>query len=395
MKKTLQFAVTLLLSVAMVSPLYADREAFIARLLADHPNCPIALEDTRNPVFQSSLTFLENPVPVAGSVATTEAEMQTYAEIIPGTELTFRMIPIKGGTFTMGSPDDEEGREDCEGPQIEVTVKPFWMGEHEVTWLEFRQFALLDLQRSRGADTPTERERTADAFAFPTPPWGIPPGMENANRAGYPAAGMTIFAAQMYARWLTAVTGRYYRLPTEAEWEFAARAGTTTAFSFGDDGDAAEDYAWFFDNALGEPAQVGQLKPNPWGLYDMHGNVAEWVLERWNANTYAQRQPGTYARPVSPPVSRLGQLDGINVLRGGSADSEEPADLRSARRIRYDETWRRDDPQFPKSIWWLTNAPHVGFRLVRPLEPPATEEEARIYEPNPENWFDYRRTNSR
>jgi len=393
MKKTIHFAATLLLSVALVSPLFAEEDCPFA-------DCPDAQADRQNPIFQPSISFLANPLPVADSVATTEAEMKPYDEIIPGTEVTIRMIPIPGGRFMMGSPESEEGRSEDESPQHEVQVKPFWMGETTITWIQFRQFQMEDLRKSRPATgTLTERERTADAFAWPTPAWGIPPGLENQNRPGYPASAMTIYAAQMYCRWLTILTGRYYRLPTEAEWEYAARAGTTTAFSFGDDDADIDDYAWWFENSFGDVERVRQLKPNAWGLYDMHGNVAEWVLERWAADTYANRQPNRFASPVRPAATRYasgaGTSDVINVLRGGSADSDDPAELRSARRLRYTEQWRRDDPQYPGSIWWLTNAPHVGFRIVRPLGPPATAEEARQYEPDPEQWWNYRRLNNR
>ncbi|MCL2005689.1 MAG: formylglycine-generating enzyme family protein [Planctomycetaceae bacterium] len=383
-KKAYLLAAVLGLSLALACPVAADE--------AD-PEREAAM---KNPLFQSAMTFLANPAPLPDSVAATEAEMKSYTETIPGTNITFTMVPIKGGKFTMGSPASEEGRNDDEGPQIEIEVKPFWMEEHETTWLAFEQFALRYLRQNRGvSDTLTERERLADALAAPTNLWGISDSHNNKGKAGYPAAGMTMYAAQVYCKWLTAITGRYYRLPTEAEWEYACRAGTATRFSFGDDDGDLDDYAWWFDNTMGDVQQVKQLKPNPWGLYDMHGNIAEWVLERYAADTYANRQPGTFAAPVRPALTRVGGQDGINVVRGGSADSDESADLRSARRLRYDERWRADDPQFPKSIWWIVNNPSIGFRVVRPLEPPKTEEEAKLYEPDPEIWFEYQKSNSR
>ena len=384
MKKTTLTA-ALGLSLAFISPLFAQYDD------------PQKEEDMKNPIFQSSLTFLANPLPVADSAATTEAEMKPYVETIPGTELTFKMIPIKGGKFMMGSPESEEGRSDDEGPQIEVEVLPFWMEEHETTWLQFGQFALRDLQRNRREnDTLIARDRLADALAAPTNLWGTSSSHDNKGKQGYPATGMTIYAAQMYCKWLTALTGRYYRLPTEAEWEYACRAGSTTAYSFGDDDGDLDDYAWWFDNTLGDGVErVKQLKPNAWGLYDMHGNVAEWVLERHAADTYANRQPGTFAAPVRPAATLIGNMDPRNVVRGGDADTDEPADLRSARRLHYDESWRVDDPQFPRSIWWLTNAPAVGFRVVRPLDPPKTEEELKLYEADPAIWLEYRARNPR
>jgi len=345
-----------------------------------------------NPLFQSSLTFLENPVPVADSEAATEEEMKPYIEIIPGTDLTFKMIPIRGGTFMMGSPETEPGRHADEGPQHEVTVKPFWMAQHETTWQHFEQFALRHLrERRRISDTPTARERLADAMAAPTAPWGIGSiSHDNAGRPGFPASGMTIYAAQVYTKWLTALTGRYYRLPTEAEWEYACRAGSTTAFSFGDDDGDLDEFAWWHLNSGGTSQRVMTRRPNAWGLYDMHGNMSEWVLEQYAVDTYANRLPDAFGAPIRPPVTRLGQGANIgHIARGGNCEDDNPNDLRSARRLVSTQSWKALDPQFPQSIWWMTDAPYVGFRVVRPLTPPQTEEEARRYDPDPQVWYDY------
>ena len=385
MKKSFLLIAALGLIVAATAPLFAEEELD-----------PEVLENMKNPLFQSSLTFLKDPAPLPDSVAAAEAEMKPYTEKIPGSDQTFKMIPIKGGKFKMGSPASEEGRSADEGPQIEVEVQPFWMEEHETTWKEFEQFALLHIRLSRKpTDTLTARDRLADALAAPTNPWGSSPIHDNKGKPGFPAAGMTIYAAQTYCKWLTAITGRYYRLPTEAEWEYACRAGTTTAYSFGNDKGDLDDYACWFDNSFGDVEKVKSKKPNAWGLYDMHGNVAEWVLEQYAKDTYANRKPGTFATPVKPSASKVGNQDPINIVRGGGADDEEAVNLRSARRIQYDEDWRGDDPQYPRSIWWLTKKPNIGFRVVRPLNPPKTEEEAKQYEPDPKVWLEYKKLNSR
>ena len=355
-----------------------------------------AEERLENPIFKSSLEFLKTPLPVDNSTATTESAMKAYIEKIPGTEVTFKMIPIKGGKFLMGSPGGEKGRLDDEGPQHEVEIKPFWMEEHETTWKEFEQFAIGLLQRARAQDLSFEQSpqtKLADAMASPTRVWD--PGVisyGHFGKPGYPASGVTVYAAQVYCKWLTALTGRYYRLPTEAEWEYACRAGSAKAFSFGDDPDVLEDYAWFFDNTDGEGyKRVKQKEPNAWGLYDMHGNVAEWVLEQYSPDTYKNRKPDMFGAPVKKPSgSGFGQI-----ARGGHCEDDNLSDLRSARRLFSIKKWKDGDPQFPQSIWWTTDAPFVGFRVVRPLEPPKTEEEAQLYEPDPKVWFDYAELNSR
>jgi len=357
--------------------------------------CPLFADDNEdNPLYKSSLTFLENPVPVADSVATAEAEMKTYTEKIPSTELTFKMVAIKGGKFMMGSPATEAGRLADEGPQVEVEVLPFWMAEHETTWKHFEQFALKYLRRERSAaDNLSAGDRIADAMAAPTNPWEIGKiSHGNSGKVGYPASGMTLYSAQVYCKWLTAITGRYYRLPTEAEWEYACRAGTTTAYSFGDDEEDLDDYGWWFVNTGGEGSQkIKTRKPNAWGLYDMHGNLSEWVLEKYAADTYANRKPGTFAAPVKAPEIRVGdgKADAGLIARGGNCDDDKPQNFRSARRLVSTDEWKVQDPQYPKSIWWMTDAPYVGFRVVRPLNPPKTAEEAKAYEPDPKIWAEY------
>lgn len=351
-------------------------------------------EKKKNPFYTSSLEFLKDPTPLHDAEAKTEADMKVYTETIPGTTVSFKLIPIKGGKFKMGSPENEEGRKEDEGPQHEVEIKPFWIEEHEVTWKEYEQFALKILQDSRkDKGSLSARERLADALAKPTPAYDIGSiSHDNAGKVGYPASGMTTFAAQLYCKWLTSLTGRYYRLPTEAEWEYACRAGTTTSFSFGEDDSNIDDYAWWFDSSDGNGSQkVKQKKPNPWGLYDMHGNLSEWVLEQYDVQTYSKRKPGTFGAPVKAPKGEgFGQI-----ARGGNCDDAESVDLRSARRLYAVEDWKQQDPQFPQSIWWATDAPYVGFRIVRPLETPKTEEELKLYEPDPNVWYEYSNLNQR
>jgi formylglycine-generating enzyme required for sulfatase activity len=289
------------------------------------------------------------------------ADFKPYKETMPGSAVSFDMIPIPGGTYVMGSPDTEKGRAPDEGPQHPVTIRPFWMGKTEVTWDEFDvYFKKLDAEQ-RG-DKPSPRDKDADAVSRPTPPYADE--TFGHGREGQPVLCITHHAAMEYCRWLSAKTGKTYRLPTEAEWEYACRAGTKTAYSFGDDPKQLGDYAWFKGNSDEMTHKVAQKKPNPWGLYDMHGNVAEWCLDHYKADYYSTFPTD---KPALWPVLLPTATRFSHVARGG-AWSDDPAKLRSAARRGSDKTWIKRDPQRPQSIWWLTDAEFVGFRVVRPLE---------------------------
>jgi formylglycine-generating enzyme required for sulfatase activity len=164
----------------------------------------------------------------------------------------------------------------------------------------------------------------------------------------------------------------FYRLPFEAEWEYACRAGTTSAYYFGDDPAELEEHAWYFENSDEERHNVGKLKPNPWGLFDMYGNVAEWVLDQYSVNGYDHIKSG----PVSTKESyrKPTEVD-PRVVRGGCYLSE-PEECRSASRLGSERAWRNEDPNIPKSPWWYTDEPAtgVGIRLLRPLNQPDRQE---------------------
>ena len=269
----------------------------------------------------------------------------------------------------MGSPEDEEGRNEDEGPQRTVKLDAFWMAKTEITWDVYDVWASdLDIFRREALGLEASpRDALADKYQVsqPTKPYtDMTFGM---GKRGYPAICMTQHAARTFCKWLSAKTGRYYRLPTEAEWEYACRAGTTTAYSFGDDPDELEDYAWTFDNTDGGYEKAGTKKPNPWGLHDMHGNVAEWVLDQYDEAGYEVVLEQT-ENPLTIPKTLYPR-----VVRGGGWD-QFPEDCRSAARQASEEDWKKQDPQIPKSIWYLTDALHVGFRVVRPLRTPAEEE---------------------
>ena len=288
----------------------------------------------------------------------TAADMKPYKVVTPNSDVTFEMLPIPGGEFTMGTAEGELDRRDDEGPQRKVKIDPFWMGKHEVTWDEYRLFMFSQLAKEN-----VNKDELVDAVSRPTRPYvemSFGMGID-----GYPAISMTQHAANKYAEWLSAKTGQFYRLPTEAEWEYACRAGTTTAYSFGDDASKLGDYGWFADNSGGKYQKVGTKKPNPWGLFDMHGNVMEWTLDQHNPAGYAglpNENPWNVSTNPYPQV-----------VRGGSW-LDTPDMLRCGARVGSDPSWKQQDPQLPKSIWYHTDAQGLGFRLVRPLKVPSAEE---------------------
>ena len=286
---------------------------------------------------------------------------QSYTETIPGTSVTFEMVAIPGGTFTMGSPAGEKGRAPDEGPAHEVRIAPFWMAKTETTWNEYDAFAFAQAIAAGGRSAaPSGPPAGADAITRPTPPYADE--SFGFGKGRQPVISVQFHAAMEYCRWLSARTGKVYRLATEAEWEYAARAGSTTAYSFGADAAKLDAHAWSARNSGGRPHPVGQKAPNPWGLLDMHGNVAEWTLDHYDPQEYRKVPAGTLG-PVALPSDRRYPY----VVRGGSWD--DPAGrLRSAARRGSTEDWNRRDPQSPQSIWWHTDATFVGFRVVRAVE---------------------------
>lgn len=346
---------------------------------------------------QLSVEWPLKELDVRNAAAETEPQMKPYTEIIPetepGTEVRFDMVPIPSGRFMMGSSPQEQqtfggeryGEADVydpasEGPQHEVEIAPFWMGRCEVTWDEFCRWSEAPSPgvRCQSSRTPSVNQEYADAILSRASEYFDQTfGM---GKRGYPVIRATSYAARMYCKWLTATTGRYYRLPTEAEWEYACRAGTTTVYSWGNESAKMDEYAWYYDNVDESYAQVGKKRPNPWGLYDMHGNVWEMCLDKYESDSYAKLVEKAQGKTVSNPLVYTDRFDCRIVVRGGSWD-DDPDRLRSAARWASDKSWNASDPVRPKSIWFFSDAPTVGFRVVRPLHKP-TADQARLYEPD-------------
>jgi len=321
--------------------------------------------------------------PASGPFVKTErGYMVPYKAKIPPTDVEFQMIPVPGGTFKLGSPPGEAGRGEDEGPQVEIVIQPFWIGSHEIRWEEYKQYMAMHDTFKTITDKkllPITPANKLDVVTAPSNLYDPTFTFQFGEEPQRPAITMSQFAAKQYTKWLSGLSGQFYRLPIEVEWEYACRAGTTTAYSFGDDARQLGDYAWFTENSNESTQLVGKKKPNPWGLYDMHGNVAEWVIDGYEAGAYAADAKKANGKPLS-------EADAISwptklyprVVRGGNWD-DEPKKLRSAaRKGSHDDDWRTDDPNFPQSPWWFTRdyALGVGFRLVRPLEvPPRADRE--------------------
>jgi formylglycine-generating enzyme len=350
-------------------------------------------------------------VPPAGvrSVKAEGAYMIPYTEKIPGTDVTFEMIPVPGGDFLMGSPPKEARRNADEGPQVRIKVPPFWMGKCEVTWAEYHAFmamydAFKKLQRLASNPGTTKGESAADwrlvqmhawngkleekwnvdAVTSPTPLYDSTFTYGAGDQPNQPAVTITPFAARQYTKWISGITGNNYRLPTESEWEYACRAGTTTAYSFGDDAKKLGDYAWYKANGNDQTHPVGTKKPNPWGFYDMHGNVAEWTLDQYQPKAYTKLAPGPTdaSAAVRWPTKTFPR-----VIRGGNWLAG-PAAARSAARQKSEEKeWKLSDPNIPLSPWWYTEEPAtgVGMRIMRPLKPLSAEEKTRVWEADVED----------
>ncbi len=246
------------------------------------------------------------------------AAVEPFTQEIAGTAIRFEMVPIPPAGVEAGA-----GK----------APPRFWIGKTEMTWEAFDIFVYgLDQQQGEGA-------AGVDATTRPSKPY-LPPD-RGFGHEGYPAISMTHHSAAEFCKWLSAKTGRTYRLATEAEWEYAARAGAATAYDFGDDPASLAQHAWFKDNADGKTHPAGKKKPNAWGVHDMLGNAAEWC---------------------STP-------DGKGVTRGGAYT--DPAErVRCDSRAEATPAWNASDPQIPKSKWWLADGPFVGFRVV--CEAPAS-----------------------
>ncbi len=255
----------------------------------------------------AALSGVAMPVaPAEQGLAAQVAAAQGYHETIPDTVVGFEMVPVPAGTIQM------EG--------LSVAVGPFLIARTEVTWELYDLFAVGLGPPARGA---------AAATARPSQPYGAPD--YGWGHAGYPVISVTRDAAEAFCKWLSARTGKSYRLPTEAEWIRVAGVAAPS----GDSAGSREAITWHRGNAGGTTHPVGTRKPDAHGLSDLFGNAAEWITTG----------------------------DGVRATRGGSFRDTLERTGPAARAVQ-DPSWNERDPQLPKSVWWLSDGPFVGFRVV-------------------------------
>jgi formylglycine-generating enzyme len=303
-------------------------------------------------------------------------EFKSFSERIPKSPVSFNMVAIPGGSFKMGSPSSEPFRKEDEGPAREVKVSPFFMAEIEVSWDEYLAFYVQTAAEGRSTDTEglrTKKSAETDAISGATPPYGQPD--QGWGLGKRPAISFSYHAAETYCKWLSKVTGKTYRLPTEAEWEYACRGGSAGPYFFPGDPKKFEKgglrarlskndtavintFVIYKGNSPSKTQLPDRVKSNPFGLKNMAGNVAEFCADWYQPDAYSKYPEGILTNPKGPSEGKE------HVIRGGSFQSSAGMVRSAARDYTRTEAWLKTDPQMPKSIWWFSDCFNVGFRVV-------------------------------
>lgn len=346
----------------------------------------------------ASLTAGENETGLSATrpqrgpyVETDQGFLVPYQTRIPGTEVRFEMIPIPGGTFRfrlegLGRNVGGEGVS-----EVDVVIQPFWIGQHEVTWAEYDEFyALREVFRKltntrTRVVTPTNE---VDAVAAPSTLYDELtryPSAAKIEWPSHPATSMTQYGAKQYTKWLSKLTGDFYRLPSSAEWEYACRAGSNRDYCFGDDPDKLREYAWYADNSNEDTHPVGTKLPNRWGLHDMHGNASEWVLDEYALSLESLKRPGVGGSLFVQWPQQLHP----RTVRGGHWDSNADS-CRNDSRVGSSKDWHQEEPLIPHSPHWLAGDHDrlVGFRLARSLRRPEGNVKALLWDADVEELKD-------
>lgn len=246
------------------------------------------------------------------------------------------LVALSGGSYRMGSPQQEPNRDVDEGLRHGVRIAAFAIGQYEVTVAQY----LACVQANACSAPLWQSDRTLFTEL----------GM-SVEAPNHPIVGVSWQQALGYVQWLSQVTGKNYHLPSETQWEYAARSGTNSAWSFGDAAAKAKQYAWFEDNSANALRPVGDLLPNAWGLHDMHGNVWEWVQDCYEHWDYYDHWDARYGKAPLDDKPWQGGVCNLRVARGG-AWSDGVNRLRSASRY-------YNSPLHPTS--------RVGIRVARAM----------------------------
>ncbi len=244
-------------------------------------------------------------------------EMKSYSQTLPASVVNIEMVAVPAGTLAIAMGSGAKS----------VRVKPFWIANTETTWEAFDAF----LAGGKPAVAYDQTEYPPDAIARPSKSYILPD--LGWGHHGYPVINVSFLSVTMFCRWLSAQTGKKYRLPTQTEWEYACRAGSPATQPMPPA--QAEKAAWFAANSDGKTHPVAKKQPNAWKLYDMQGNAGEWATDG----------------------------EGKPVLCGGIFKDTLEGLLPTTRR-RFSPEWQATDPQLPKSRWWLADGNFVGFRIV-------------------------------
>lgn len=274
-------------------------------------------------------------MPAAMVMAADAPKVEKYTEEIKGTVVKFNMVKLPAGSVEIKVGDQTK----------KVDLKPFAISETEVTWDEFDTWAYgLDIADEKAKIESISKTR-------PSKPYGAPDF--GFGHSGYPVLAETYFSAEMYCKWLSEKTGKKFRLPTEAEWEYACRAGGAPVKL---EKEELEKVAWFEENGDEKTHPVKEKAANAFGLYDTLGNAVEWVIKDpdW--------QKLDEADDAANPDRRMKKAK-TQVARGGSW-KEAGEKINSSQRFYQLPSWNVTDPQDPKSRWWLSDGKFVSFRVV-------------------------------
>jgi formylglycine-generating enzyme required for sulfatase activity len=294
-----------------------------------------------------------------------DKKMESFEQKI-NNNITIKMVAIPSGNMLVGSPLTEKGRQKDEGPQQKVIFEAFWIGATEITHDQFMAFRFED----------KDLNPKPDAITRPTAQY-IDLTWSMGKEGGYPANSMQPYTAIAYCKWLWKKTGIFYRLPTEAEWEYAANCGKKSTYGQGVTPQNIKNYAWFAANSNFKYQKVGQKLPNQWGLYDMQGNVAEWTMDMYSETYFEYLKRDNFGNNY---VKR-DNFRALHTAKGGGFKSQIN-ELRLSDRLPQTENWNKRDPQIPTSKWWLTDGDFVGFRILRPLVQPSEAEIEQFFKDN-------------